>query len=76
MPKKARSSPTTVFISHSHADRHTAVELQTILDEHGAQTFLDQAEIDTLEDLPGCLPGLRPGAGERSLDFVAPEILA
>jgi hypothetical protein len=52
MSKKYPSSRSKVFISHSHIDRHTAVELQTILDEHGAQTFLDQDEIDTLDNLP------------------------
>ena len=52
MSKRNHSSQSIVFISHSHIDRHTAVELQRILDEHGAQTFLDQDEIETLDNLP------------------------
>jgi hypothetical protein len=48
-----RNSPTgKVFISHSHRDRHTAVELQGVLKENNTQTFLDQDVIDALDNLP------------------------
>lgn len=52
MSAKPSSSNATVFISHSHADRHTAVQLQKVLEESGAYTFLDQDTIDTLDNLP------------------------
>ena len=52
MSRQRRPSTARVFISHSHADRHFAVELQDILEKHGAETFLDQDTIDTLDNLP------------------------
>lgn len=52
MSKQHKSSQPRIFISHSHDDRHTAVQLQQVLEEHGAQTFLDQDRIDTLDNLP------------------------
>lgn len=52
MSKRGRPSTAKVFISHSHEDRHTAVELQRVLGEQNAQTFLDQDRIDTLDNLP------------------------
>jgi hypothetical protein len=51
MPSRASSSR-KVFISHSHQDRHSAVDLQTVLEEHGAETFLDQDRIDAVDNLP------------------------
>lgn len=52
MSKQHKSSNPRVFISHSHDDRHTAVQLQKVLEEEGAETFLDQDTIDTLDNLP------------------------
>ncbi|MDJ0751690.1 MAG: toll/interleukin-1 receptor domain-containing protein [Woeseiaceae bacterium] len=46
------STKAKVFVSHSHEDRHKAVELQRVLEEHQARTFLDQDTIDTLDNLP------------------------
>jgi hypothetical protein len=52
MSRRGKSSTAKVFISHSHEDRHLAVELQRVLGEQNAQTFLDQDRIDTLDNLP------------------------
>lgn len=41
-----------VFVSHSHADRDTAVDLNRVLTKHGAQVFLDQARIEAGDALP------------------------
>jgi hypothetical protein len=46
MPKKQPSSRPIVFISHSHRDRHVAVELQGAVEENGAETYLDQERIE------------------------------
>jgi TIR domain len=42
-----------VFLSHSHTDRHIATTLQSVLEEHGARTFLDQDQIQAGDVLPG-----------------------
>jgi len=52
MPKRGKASTARVFVSHSHEDRHSAVELQRVLEKQNAQTFLDQDRIDTLDNLP------------------------
>lgn len=52
MSRQRRASTARVFISHSHVDRHLAVELQDVLEKHGAETFLDQDTIDALDNLP------------------------
>ena len=41
-----------VFISHCHRSQHAAVELQNVLEKHGAQTFLDQDRIEAADYLP------------------------
>jgi hypothetical protein len=45
-------SDARVFISHSHADRGFAAELDLILRKHQAATFFDQAEIEAGDSLP------------------------
>ena len=52
MSKRHHSTTPKVFICHSHRDRHTAVELQKVLEEWHAQTFLDQDRIDVVDNLP------------------------
>lgn len=52
MSRRRASSTRKVFISHSHQDRHAAVELQTVLEEHRAETFLDQDRIEAVDNLP------------------------
>ena len=52
MSRQRKASTARVFISHSHVDRHIAVELQDVLEKHGAETFLDQDTIDALDNLP------------------------
>jgi hypothetical protein len=44
-----------VFISHAHADRGVAVELDEVLRKHQAATFLDQEEIEAGDVLPARL---------------------
>jgi hypothetical protein len=46
------SSEHKVFISHSHDDRHAATELDSVLLKNGAETYLDQREIEAGEVLP------------------------
>jgi TIR domain len=41
-----------VFISHRHLDRHVATQLQSVLHQHGAETFLDQDRIQAGDVLP------------------------
>lgn len=41
-----------VFISHSHADRDTTVNLNRILIKNGAEVFLDQDRIEAGDPLP------------------------
>jgi len=41
-----------VFISYSHRDRHAAVDLQDVLEEQRADTFLDQDRMDAADNLP------------------------
>src|SRR5438105_4459061 len=41
-----------VFLSHSHIDRHVATVLQSVLQESGATTYLDQDQIQAGDDLP------------------------
>jgi hypothetical protein len=41
-----------VFLSHSHADRDTAVDLNRVLTKHGGEVFLDQAHIEAGDPLP------------------------
>jgi hypothetical protein len=52
MSSRQASSTCKVFISHSHQNRHTAVDLQTVLEEQGAETFLDQDRIEAVDNLP------------------------
>lgn len=52
MPRRDKSSTAKLFICHSHEDRHSAVELQRVLGEQNAQTFLDQDRIVPLDNLP------------------------
>jgi hypothetical protein len=52
MSGRGKSSTAKVFICHSHEDRHSAVELQRVIKEQNAQTFLDQDRIETLDNLP------------------------
>ncbi len=54
-PQSSTVQPTrdaNVFVSHSHADRETAVDLNRVLTKHGAQVFLDQARIEAGDPLP------------------------
>ena len=51
MSKKRGSSTVKIFISHSHRDRHLATELQSVLTQYGAETFLDQDKIQAGDDL-------------------------
>ena len=41
-----------IFLSHSHRDRHSATELQTVLETHDAETYLDQDQIQAGDILP------------------------
>ena len=41
-----------VFLSHSHRDRHSATELQFVLETQGAETYLDQDKIQAGDILP------------------------
>lgn len=41
-----------IFLSHSHRDRHSATELQAVLETHGAETYLDQDQIQAGDILP------------------------
>lgn len=41
-----------VFISHSHRDRQSATELESVLQRYGTQTFLDQDQIQAGQELP------------------------
>lgn len=41
-----------IFLSHSHRDRHVATELQAVLETYGAETFLDQDQIQAGDILP------------------------
>src|SRR5262245_56265947 len=41
-----------IFLSHSHADRDMAVELDQLFRKHQAETFLDQERIDVGDELP------------------------
>lgn len=52
MSQERTSSPRKVFISHSHRDRHAATDLQTTLEQHGAETYLDQEKIRAGDVLP------------------------
>jgi hypothetical protein len=52
MPRKMKQSTTQVFISHSHADREVATDLQATLEKYGAETYLDQDRIRTGDVLP------------------------
>jgi TIR domain len=45
----------SVFISHSHADRAVAAEIDLVLRKNGAQTFLDQRELGPGDQLPANL---------------------
>ena len=44
-----------VFISHSHADRDFAVDLNQVLVKHDAEVFLDQEHIEAGDPLPSRL---------------------
>lgn len=52
MSRRKASSIHKVFISHSHHDRHFAVDLQSVLEENRVDTFLDQDRIEPLDNLP------------------------
>jgi len=52
MPRRPRPPKPRVFTSHSHQDRHQAVDLQSVIEGHGGETFLDQDRIDAVDDLP------------------------
>jgi hypothetical protein len=41
-----------VFLSRSHADRDLVLAIDTVLQEHGAETFLDQEQIEPGDILP------------------------
>lgn len=41
-----------IFLSHSHRDRHSATELQVVLEKQGAETYLDQDKIQAGDILP------------------------
>ncbi len=41
-----------IFLSHSHRDRHSATELQVVLETQGAETYLDQDKIQARDTLP------------------------
>jgi hypothetical protein len=41
-----------VFLSHSHTDRDLATRIQAVLERRGAQTFLDQDQIQAGDALP------------------------
>jgi hypothetical protein len=57
--------PVVVFLSHSHRDRHTATTLQMVLESNGAQTYLDQDQIQAGDTLPA-----RVRSGIESSDMV------
>lgn len=42
----------SVFISHSHANRDVALELNEVLNASGVKTFFDQDVLDAADDLP------------------------
>jgi len=46
------TSQHVVFLSHSHADRRTATELNAVLKKNGARTYLDQEMIEVSDVLP------------------------
>lgn len=46
-----------VFISHSHADRDIAVDLNRVLTKYAAEVFLDQEHIEAGDPLPNRLRG-------------------
>ena len=46
------SSTSRVFISHSHVDRQAATEIDSVLLQHGAETYLDQRQIEAGDVLP------------------------
>jgi hypothetical protein len=52
MSRRQNPSAPKVFISHSHQNRHSAVELQKVLEENNAETFLDQDRIEAADNLP------------------------
>lgn len=41
-----------IFLSHSHKDRHTATEIQILLETNGGETYLDQDKIQVADILP------------------------
>ncbi len=49
-----------VFISHRHSDQHVATQLDAILRDHGAETYLDQDQMQAGDDLP---ERIREGVG-------------
>lgn len=52
MSRKGKSRHPRVFLSHSHLDRHSATQLQRVLEKAGAETYLDQDKIQAGDVLP------------------------
>lgn len=48
----ARKNKKKVFISHCHVQRNLAVELNSLLQENGAETYFDQDQIQSGDSLP------------------------